>query len=161
MTTLDTWARDWGVPAAALADLRHRIGLDAPPPQEQGARGLSEAAVQANVRLEASRKGLRVFRNNVGVLEDRRGVPVRYGLANDSKTVNTSLKSGDLIGLRPVVITPAHVGQTIGQFVSRECKRADWRHRPADEHEQAQLRWALLVLSLGGDAAFATGPGTL
>jgi hypothetical protein len=160
MTTLDAWARDWSIPAAALADLRSRIGLESPPPAEHGARGLSEAAVQANLRLEASRAGLRVWRNNVGVLEDRRGVPVRYGLANDSATVNKSLKSGDLIGIRPVLITQAHVGHTLGQFVSREAKREDWCHRPNDEHEQAQLRWALLVLSLGGDAAFARGPGT-
>jgi hypothetical protein len=143
MTTLDAWARDWSIPAAALADLRSRIGLESPPPAEHGARGLSEAAVQANLRLEASRAGLRVWR-----------------LANDSATVNKSLKSGDLIGIRPVLITQAHVGHTLGQFVSREAKREDWCHRPNDEHEQAQLRWALLVLSLGGDAAFARGPGT-
>ncbi len=158
--TLDNWARDWGVSPAAMADLRSRIGLEAPCPQEAGSKGLSEAAVQANLRLEASKQGLRVFRNNVGVLPDARGVPVRYGLANDSKNVNALFKSGDLIGIRPVVITQAHVGHTLGQFVSRECKRTDWRHRPNDKHEQAQLRWAMLILSLGGDAAFATGPGT-
>lgn len=120
----------------------------------------SEAAVQVAVRLEAARKGVALWRNNVGVLLDRRGVPVRYGLANDSSAVNANFKSADLIGIRPVLITPAHLGLTIGQFVSREVKAEGWRYT-GDEREVAQLRWAELVLSLGGDAAFCTGEGTL
>ena len=122
---------------------------------------MSESAAQVLVRLEAARKGVTLWRNNVGVLLDKRGVPVRYGLANDSSAVNSQFKSADLIGIRPLLITPAHVGLVVGQFVSREIKAPGWRFSPNDPREAAQLRWAELVLSLGGDAAFATGEGSI
>jgi len=118
---------------------------------------MNEASIQSMVRLEAARRGWKLWRNNVGVLLDARGVPVRYGLANDSKAVNQSVKSADLIGIRPVVITPEMVGQVIGQFVSIECKHEGWRPSMTDEHERAQARWAELVLLAGGYATFSTG----
>ena len=154
------WAARHGVTMQALQELQAIFGMhgghDLPPT----VKGTSEAAVQSAVRLEAARKGVRLWRNNVGALVDSRGVPVRYGLANDSKQVNEVCKSGDLIGLRPVLIGPQHVGQVIGQFVSRECKRPGW-HYTGDAHEEAQLNWAQLVTAAGGDASFCTGEGTL
>lgn len=164
MTTLDHWAQHWGIPSAAVADLRMRLGMDgrfAMAHPKRADEGASESRVQASVRLEASAKGLVMFRNNVGALRDERGVPVRYGLANESRAMNERIKSSDLIGIRPVQITTAHVGSTIGQFVARECKHGSWRHSPTDAHERAQLAFINLVLSLGGDAAFAAGEGTL
>lgn len=120
----------------------------------------NEAAVSVQVRLEASRLGLRLWRNNVGAGYMQDGSFLRWGLANDSAAVNAHLKSADLIGIRPVLITPQMVGTIIGRFVSREVKASNWRWRGTDR-EQAQLAWAELVNSLGGDAAFATGEGTL
>jgi hypothetical protein len=120
-----------------------------------------EASVQARVRLEIARRGWHAWRNNVGTLLDSRGVPVRFGLANDSKAVNSNVKSGDLIGIIPRVITPQDVGTVIGQFASWECKREGWRPSPTDDHEQAQMRWAELVLLAGGHAAFVTSPDQL
>ena len=122
--------------------------------------GTSESAVQAAVRLEAARKGVRLFRNNVGALVDSRGVPVRYGLANDSPASNKAIKSADLIGWRTLRIVPEMIGQIIAQFVSRECKAVGW-HYTGTDREQAQLAWAQLVAVAGGDAAFCTGEGTL
>ncbi len=122
--------------------------------------GMSEAGVQSRIRLEAARKGCYLWRNNVGVLPDRNGRPIRYGLANDSKAVNKAVKSGDLIGVRPVLITQAHVGHTIGQFLSREAKPGAWRYSGTDR-EVAQLAWAELITSLGGDACFANNEGTI
>ena len=118
---------------------------------------MNESTVQAQVRLLASTQGWRLWRNNVGVLIDSRGVPVRFGLANDSKQVNSQVKSGDLIGIRPVLITPDMVGRTIGQFVSRECKRQGWVLNLYDARDEAQMRWIEVVSSLGGDAKFTTG----
>lgn len=118
---------------------------------------MNEASIQSQVRLEASKRGWRLFRNNVGVLMDSRGIPVRFGLANDSSVVNKSLKSSDLIGIKPVIITQDMVGQTIGQFVSRECKWSGWKYNPKDPHDQAQQRWIDMINSLGGDAKFTVG----
>lgn len=152
------WAAKWGVSCAALADLAAMIGA-----QHEAAlelTGQSEAYAQSAIRLEAPRKGVKLFRNNVGALQDQTGRLVRYGLANDTAALNGRLKSGDLIGWRSVTITPAHVGRTIAQFVSRECKPPGWKYAGTDR-EVAQSRWAEMVTLAGGDACFATGEGTL
>jgi hypothetical protein len=117
----------------------------------------TESEVQANVRLLASILGWRLWRNNLGVLKDARGIPIRYGLANDSRVVNKRVKSGDLIGIRPVLITQEMVGTVIGQFTSVECKREGWKFNPNDTHEEAQARWAQIVNELGGYAIFSVG----
>lgn len=155
---LYTWAARWGVSLAALKDLERDLGLEGVGVMPAKS-GISEAAVQSVVRLEAARYGVRLWRNNVGALKDERGVPVRYGLANDSKELNRVIKSGDLIGWRKTLITPDMVGRHVAVFVSREIKEAGWRYK-ADQHEQAQLRWAQLVIADGGDAKFATGEGS-
>lgn len=154
-----SWAIRNGVSQNALQELRDIFNLDMQLPKATW-NDNTEAYSQSVVRLEAAHKGVRLWRNNVGVLCDERGVPVRYGLANDSKRLNETVKSGDLIGWRPVVITSAHVGSLIAQFVSRECKRPGWSYS-GDLHEQAQLRWVELVTRDGGDACFASGEGTL
>lgn len=157
-TAVMQWAIRHGVSAAALAELGAIFGIDAP--TVAPSKGVSEAAVQNAVRLEGASKGVTLHRNNVGVLPDRTGRPVRYGLANDSAAVNAAVKSGDLIGWRPIIITPDHVGLCIAQFVSRECKPVGWRYTGTDR-ERAQLAWAQLVVNAGGDAAFCNGVGTL
>lgn len=121
---------------------------------------MNESDTQTLVRLEAGRLGFPLWRNNVGAGVMQNGSFVRWGLANDSKAVNERMKSSDLVGLRPIIIQPHHVGSMIGQFVSREIKRSNWVWSGTPE-ELAQSRWMELVLSLGGDAAFATGEGSL
>lgn len=156
--TLTQWAIKWGVPYAAVDDLRREFGLGSTDPAMSS--GVSEGAVQNLIRLEASKKGLRLWRNNLGATMDDRGNFVRYGLCNDSKQMNKQLKSSDLIGLRPVLITPQHVGHIIGQFTAREVKRGSWQFSGSEE-ENAQLNFIKLVTSLGGDARFANTEGTL
>src|SRR5438034_502134 len=121
---------------------------------------VSEAGVLSDIRLEASEKGARLWRNNVGATYTPTGQFIRYGLANDSALLNKTIKSADLIGIRPVIITPQHVGSIIGQFISREIKKPGWRYSHT-EREQAQSNWAELIISLGGDACFVTSRGTL
>ena len=152
------WALRHGISAQALHELDVMFGTFTH--SDGGGDGRSEAAVQADVRLEAAGVGVHLFRNNVGVLTDKEGRPVRYGLANDSAKLNKVIKSSDLIGWRRVRITDAHVGQTIAQFVSRECKRPGWVPKN-DERETAQLKWLQLVCANGGDGKFCTGVGTL
>ncbi len=121
---------------------------------------LSEAEVLNIVKLEAAKKNIHLWRNNVGAVHTDDGRFLRYGLANESFATNKIIKSGDLIGIRPVLITPDLIGVTIGQFVSRETKNSAWKYS-ATEREKAQLAWAVLINKLGGDAAFATGEGSL
>jgi hypothetical protein len=159
--SLHTWAAAWGIPTAAIYDLRQRFGMEgAPAKMEDAPIFLNEDSVQSAVRLEAARKGVLIWRNNVGALQDSTGRWVRYGLANDSQAVNARIKSADLIGIRPLVIGPHHVGQVIGQFVSREVKAPKW-HYAGTPREEAQNRWLQIVQSAGGDAAFVTGEGSL
>ena len=152
------WAARWGISPMAIAELFNELNRDGTPGVE--ARGTSEAGNVAMIRMEAANKQILMFRNNVGALKDADGRFVRYGLANDSIAINRRIKSGDLIGIRPIKVGAEHIGHTIGQFVSREVKHGSW-HYSGDEHEQAQQRWAMLVNTAGGDAQFATGVGTL
>ena len=119
-----------------------------------------EAYIQSKIRLEATRLGMRLWRNNVGALRTPSGSYVRFGLANDSAQVNEVFKSSDLIGIRLILITPEMVGQTIGQFVAREVKQEDWKYTNTDR-EKAQKAFIDLINELGGDAKFTTGEGSL
>lgn len=121
---------------------------------------MAESSVQAAIRLLASQRGWRLFRNNVGVMLREDGVPVRFGLANDSKVMNRTYASADLIGIRPVLILPEHVGHTLGIFTSIEVKHPDWKPNASDERYQAQCRWRDLITSLGGYAVI-TNKGEL
>lgn len=114
----------------------------------------SEAAVLNDIRLEASRRGWRLWRNNSGAYQDPTGRLVRYGLANESTGLNRVIKSADLIGVRPHLITVADLGRTVGVFASVEVKAEGWTG-PRDDHERAQMAWAELIQSLGGYAVIS------
>jgi len=153
MLTLTQWAARHGVSQAALAEL---TGIVIDP--KSTPTGQSEAAVQQLVRLEASRLGIWLMRNNSGACKDETGRMIRYGLCNDSAQLNKVIKS--LVGIRPVVITPDMVGHTIGQFVAREVKRPGWSYHGTDR-EVAQMAFGQRVIKLGGDFKFCTGEGSL
>lgn len=110
-----------------------------------------EADIMSAVRVAASAKGWRLWRNNTGVAYDVKGRPVRFGLANDSAQGNKLLKSADLIGIAPRVITQEDVGRTVGLFVALEVKRPDGRRL------EPQAAFLDLINSLGGYGQFITG----
>jgi len=103
-----------------------------------------EISCQNEIRIGAAKIGCMLWRNNVGVLYDAQGRPVRYGLGNDTKAINERLKSSDLIGIYE------------GRFVSVECKDVDWTWRGGRAREIAQLAWINLIRERGGVACFAT-----
>lgn len=105
---------------------------------------MSETALLQEIRIDLGRvPGVRLFRNNVGLLRDQRGNPVRFGLHPGS---------GDLCGWRSITITPEMVGDTIACFASIEVKTPIGRVRPEQEH------WAEAVLASGGMAGVARSP---
>lgn len=105
---------------------------------------MSETAILQNIRLDLGREpNLRLFRNNVGVLRDEHGRPVRFGLHPGS---------GDLIGFRTVIITPEMVGQMLAIFTSIEVKTQSGQPRPD------QILWADAVRAAGGLAGVARNP---
>lgn len=116
----------------------------------------SESAVSQHTQYALTQAGGFAMRNNVGVAFDATGRPVRYGLMNESKTVNSSYKSSDLIDCLPILIQPHHVGRTFGLFVALETKHSDWKLKPSDAHAQAQLRFINLIRKNGGMADFIT-----
>jgi len=154
MTPINEWAERWNIPAEAIADLQATLVSQTSDPKTLP--GESEAAIQTRIRLEASKQGMRLWRNNIGAYQDLRGAWVRYGLANESKALNKQIKSSDLIGIKPIIIQPYHVGRTIGQFMALEVKKEGWTFKNT-EREAAQLRFLELVTSMGGYARFTTG----
>lgn len=117
----------------------------------------SEASAQQRIRIEAPHHGVRLWRNNVGACIDERGNHIRYGLANESAAMNKKIKSSDLIGITPVIVTPEMVGRTLGVFTAIECKRPGWQYKGGGR-EAAQLSYMQIIIALGGIAQFATGP---
>ena len=95
-----------------------------------------------------------LFRNNSGVFIDKRGVPVRFGLANESKNLNKSIKSSDFIGVTQVKIEPHMLGRTIAVFTAVEVKSPGWRPDNS-ERTKGQQKFIDIIRSWGGIACFA------
>ena len=164
MSLLRMWGTRNGVSRAALAELEGLLGIAGraalSDPEAAGEPG-SESRQQSLIRLEAAKKDIILWRNNVGAFKTDEGGYVRYGLANDSQAMNERIKSSDLIGIRRKVVTPEMLGSVVGVFVARECKKEGWTLRASDKHAGAQQTFINLVNAYGGDAAFATGEGSL
>ncbi len=156
--TFDDWQAQH--PEAAR-DLRTVIGA-APWPAPAEVADKSEAWAQQQIRLKIARAGGMAWRNNVGATPSKcphcgeKLRPLRYGLANDSQRLNASIKSADIVGVLPRLITPEMVGSKIAQFVSVEAKRPGWKFK-GDKHENAQAAWLALIADIGGYATFSTG----
>lgn len=101
-----------------------------------------ETATLKRVMLAATRRGWRLFRNNVGVAQYPNGQAVKYGLAPGSS---------DLVGWRSVTVTPDMIGEEIAQFVAVEVKAPQGRLRAN------QRRWLNAVEAAGGVAIVARG----
>ena len=128
---------------------------------------MSEKNIQSQCWLEASKQGVTLFRNNVGVaiaitppkkkswtalmkavvgfVRQMGGFasPIKYGLHEGS---------GDLVGWKTIVITTEMVGQKIAQFVSLEVKTATGTAEPD------QITWLNNVRRAGGLAGVVRSP---
>lgn len=105
----------------------------------------SEDIVQQEIRTFAKTIGIHLWRNNNGALKDETGRPVRFGLGNDSKDINETFKSSDLIGLKEDDAT----------FTAIEVKKEGWEFNPKDKREIAQKAYIDFIKVRGGIAGFA------
>lgn len=107
---------------------------------------MSETAALQEIRLALGLlPGLRLFRNNVGVLRDREGRAVRFGLHPGSS---------DLIGWRTVTVTPDMIGQRVAVFTALEVKAPGGTHKVTAEQRQ----FLDIVEAAGGIAGVARSP---
>ena len=93
---------------------------------------MREQDIQRLIMLALSEAGCLIFRNNVGVLKNAAGIPIRFGLA---------VGSSDLIGLTPT-----------GRFLAVEIKT------PTGKATTEQLRFIEAVRARGGIAGIARSP---
>lgn len=100
---------------------------------------MTETPILQEIRLALCNGPVRLYRNNNGKLEDKRGRWVTFGLFPGS---------GDLIGWRTVRITPEMVGQSIAQFISIEVKRPG--ARTDKKRAEDQKNWRDAVNAAGG-----------
>lgn len=148
------WAKRWKLPAEAIVELREIFGITAGVCQNSD-KG-SEASIVAKVRLEASRLGIILWRNNLGAVHTDDGRFIRYGLANESAQLNAKVKSSDLIGIQPVRIG----GEVIGRFVAIEVKKSGWGFK-GTIREGAQLKYLNIVELNGGRGFFINDSNNL
>ena len=92
-----------------------------------------ETKIQNRIMMDMSKKGYLVWRNQVGLFKTM-----------DGRTVNIGIKgSSDLMAVKPTVITPDMVGQTLAVFVAVEVKTATGRQ------SEPQKKWQKAVEKLG------------
>lgn len=104
----------------------------------------TEKPVEKEIVVRAFQMGFALWRNNSGALPNQNGVPVRFGLGNDSKKFNEVWKSLDLVGIGPY-----------GRFLTVDAKPPGWT-RPRNKRERAQQAHIDEVNMRGGIAFFAT-----
>lgn len=90
-----------------------------------------------NIQCIASQHKARLFRNNVGTLQDKNGTYVTYGLCKGSS---------DLIGFKMEEITQEMLGQRFARFVALEVKTSVGRA------SKEQLNFIYAVKNAGGIA---------
>jgi hypothetical protein len=119
----------------------------------------SERRIQSEVLLAAGDAGMTLWRNNVGQGWTGKAERLADGsvLIRDPRPLHAGICKGssDLIGLRRVTVTEAHIGQDIAQFAAVEVKAK--RGRVTQEQEQ----FLAFVRSAGGLSIVARHPDDL
>lgn len=116
---------------------------------------MKEQDVLNKFRMDKAQQGVELWHNLSGALYNPAGRLVRFGLCNDSPTINQKIKSADLIGGEEITITHEMIGTKILQLVAYEVKHPEWKYR-GDRHEAAQKVFIDKINRKGGKAAFVT-----
>lgn len=99
---------------------------------------MKESAIQKQIQIVASQHLARLFRNNNGVLQDKNGTYVRYGLC---------VGSSDLIGFTMREVRQEDVGKKVAIFTALEVKT------PTGRATKEQQDFINAVINAGGIAA--------
>jgi hypothetical protein len=98
----------------------------------------AESNISNRILKAASRAGARLFRQNVGQAWTGDAVKLPNGdlLLRNPRPVRMGLCTGssDLIGWKPVTVTPEMVGQVIAAFTAVVVKSKSGRLRPEQQH---------------------------
>ena len=119
-----------------------------------------ETSRQNKIRIALSSLGITNFRNNTGVgwagkMIKGAGKMMFVGkgdvVVRDARPLRAGLCKGssDIIAIKPVLITPEMVGQTLGQFIAIEVKTP--KGRPTKD----QLNFNQIINDKGGTALIA------
>jgi hypothetical protein len=76
---------------------------------------MRETNILQQIRVEASKTGIVLSRNNSGAFKDKSGRFIKFGLFNPG--------GSDLIGFKNVVITKEMIGKKIAIFLAIEVKQ--------------------------------------
>lgn len=95
---------------------------------------MTEAIIINRILHTCCQKATRLFRNNVGQLQDKQGRIVRYGVCNPG--------GSDLIGWTRHTITPADVGRTVAIFTAVEVKYGKTSTKPHQKRFLAAVQHA-------------------
>lgn len=135
----------------------------------------NEAPVQANTRMEASRIGARLFRNNRGMFYAvdpvkklvaaviKGAISVARELSGKMRICRAGLEAdgaSDLVGDYPVTITQEMVGMQLAVAFYVEVKEPDWK-KPSGEHELTQANFINQANARGAIAFFLNDHKTL
>jgi len=114
----------------------------------------TETQLTSWCRLEAPNHGTMLFRNNSGVLvNSMSGRPIRFGLGNDSKKINSVFKSSDLIG---ITTCRCDCGKRHGIFTAIEVKAEGWYYNTNNPTHLAQNNFINKIKESGGIAGFVS-----
>ena len=97
---------------------------------------MTEKEIQYEIRKAISQyPNIRLWRNNVGSMIDKKGQMVTFGLCPGSS---------DLIGLESIVITPDMIGKTMARFLAIEVKSEKGKA------SESQSKFLEMVRAMGG-----------
>lgn len=115
-----------------------------------------ETIIQNKIRLALAKSGATTFRNSVGQGWTGKTVDQGQGyitLATPRPLVaGLCVGSSDVIGWKPVTITPEMVGQTVAVFVAMEIKT------PVGRASAEQLKFIAAAKKAGSITGFPTSP---
>lgn len=118
-----------------------------------------ETIAKRVVLLRVGQYRSRMFKNNTGVAYTENGRPVFFGLGNDGKKDDDSIRTPDDVGWTTITITPEMVGKEVAVFTAIDSKKLGFVVKSdytKGTREYGQNKFFNLVLKSGGIAGFAS-----